>query len=251
MLLITVNGIVIRERQCGENDKFIDIMTDKCGLMEVFVRGARKITSKNASSAQLFAYSKFCLSKRRDRYCIDSAEPIKIFYSIRQELDKLALASYFAEVISYASMLEENRYDEILRLLLNVFHYLSEGTREIKFLKSIFELRFMTEIGNMPNVLGCAECNMYSAEKMYFIIENGTMYCSSCFSQHKKCTAVSINDPVLHAIRHIVLADFNRLFNFRLPEISSDTLAYISENYLITHIGKTFKTLEFYKTVVK
>ena len=161
MLLITVNGIVIRERQCGENDKFIDIMTDKCGLIEVLVRGARKITNKNASAAQLYSFSKFCLSKRRDRYYIDSAEPIKNFYAIRQELDKLALASYFAEVISYASMPEENRYDDILRLLLNVFYYLSEGTRETKLLKSIFELRFMTEIGNMPNVLGCAECNIY------------------------------------------------------------------------------------------
>ena len=49
-------GIVLKERIVGEQDKFIDILTKEHGLMEISVKGARKINGKSGSSAQLFAY---------------------------------------------------------------------------------------------------------------------------------------------------------------------------------------------------
>ncbi len=250
MPMTLVSGIVIRERQSGDNDKFLDILTDKLGLIEVIARGVKKITCKYASSSQLFAYSKFCLNKRNERYYIDSAEPVKIFYPIREDLARLSLASYFSEVISYAVLPDESRNEEVLRLFLNVLHYLSEGTRDTQLLKSIFELRFMSDIGHMPGVVGCADCGTYLTDQMYFRIENGSLYCSDCFSEHGRMNAVCINVSVINAIRHIVLVDMKKLFSFRLSEESMNALGYISETYLISHLGRNFRTLDFYKTII-
>lgn len=250
MPMTFVSGIVIRERQSGDNDKFLDILTDKCGLIEVVAKGVRKMTCKFASASQLFAYSKFCLNKRNERYYIDSAEPIKIFYPIREDLARLSLASYFSEVISYAVLPDESRNEEILRLFLNVLHFISEGTRPVGLLKSIFELRFMSDTGHMPGVVGCTDCGNYMTEKMYFRVANGALYCSDCFPAHTGIDAVCITEPVLNAIRHIVLSDMKKLFNFRLSDEGMNVLGYISENYLISHLGRNFRTLDFYKTVI-
>ena len=92
-MLITTYGIVIRERNVGENDKFIDVLTSDLGVIELSAKGVKKITSKSFSSAQLFAYSKFCLNKKNDRYYINSAEPVRIFYDIRLDVENFALAS--------------------------------------------------------------------------------------------------------------------------------------------------------------
>lgn len=249
-MLTSVSGLVIRERQSGDNDKFLDILTETDGVVEVMARGVKKYSCPFAAASQLYAYSRFCLVRKRDRYYIDSAEPIKIFYSVREELERFSLVSYFSEVISYCQFPDRENSRDILRLFLNILHYLTEGTRDAELLKSIFELRLMSETGHMPDVVGCSDCRTYQTEKMYFVIGSGALYCENCFADHRKQDAVCISAPVLHAIRHIVLTDFTRLFNFKLTGDSMSVLSYISENYLLHHLGRSrFKTLDFYNSL--
>ena len=155
--MIITEGIVIKERSVGEQDKFIDILTKEYGVVEAAVKGARKINGKSGSSTQLFAYSRFCLQLRKERYYLNSAEPICIFYNLRTGLKKLSLASYFAEVVNY-SIERQNDNGEILRLMLNTLHYLENDLRPLDFLKSLFEIRLCTEIGIMPDIICCCEC---------------------------------------------------------------------------------------------
>ena len=44
--MIITEGIVIKERSVGEQDKFIDILTKEYGVVEAAVKGARKINGK-------------------------------------------------------------------------------------------------------------------------------------------------------------------------------------------------------------
>lgn len=245
--MIIIEGIVLKERPVGEQDKFIDILTKEKGVIELSVKGGRKINGKSASSTQLFAYSRFCYDKRGDRLYLNSAEPIHIFYDLRSSLSGLYLASYFAEVLRYC-ISERTDSGNVMRLLLNTLHYLEKGTRSEQLLKSIFELRLMSEIGYMPDVIACRECGVFEPEELYFSVSDGGFCCSECFSgdavdRHK------MRLPVLSAIRHIVLADFDRLFNFRLSEDSCDKLAAFSEAYIVTHLERSFKTLDFYRSL--
>ena len=71
-MLITTEGIVIRERAVGDNDKYIDILTKDYGIVEAMARGVKKINGKNSSTTQMFSYSKFCLSKSKNNYILNS-----------------------------------------------------------------------------------------------------------------------------------------------------------------------------------
>ena len=132
-MLTTVTGIVIRERSVGEQDKFIDLLTAEHGVLEVSVRGAKKITSRHGAASQLYAYGQYCLDSRRDRYSLNSAQVNRIFYDLRQDLTRLSLANYFSELIGFAVGAEHAKSD-ILRLLLNTLHYLEEGSRPVPLL---------------------------------------------------------------------------------------------------------------------
>ncbi|MDE6781658.1 MAG: DNA repair protein RecO, partial [Ruminococcus sp.] len=63
--MITIKGIVLKEKNVGEHGKFIDVLTAENGVIELTVKGARKINSQFLSSTQLFAYSQFCYSESR------------------------------------------------------------------------------------------------------------------------------------------------------------------------------------------
>lgn len=246
--MITAEGIVLKERSVGEQDKFIDILTKESGVLEVSVKGARKINGKSGSSTQLFAYSRFCMNKRGERFYLNSAEPIHIFYDLRSSLTRLSLASYFAEVLRFCTV-PEARNNDILRLFLNTLHFLEKGLREEKLLKVVFELRLMSEIGYMPDIVACRGCGLYEPEELFFCIDDGGFYCAECFGGSEDNNYLKMKLPVLNAVRHIVLADFDRLFNFRASEKTMQTLAAAAESYLISHLERSFRTLDFYKSL--
>ena len=247
--MIISEGIVIRERPVGEQDKFVDILTKESGVVEASVKGGRKLAGKAGSSTQLFAYSRFCFDMRGERLYLNSAEPIHIFYDLRNSLTKLSLASYFAEVLNYC-IRPEAQSGDILRLFLNTLHYLENGSRDEALLKALFELRLMSDIGYMPDIVMCRGCGQFEPEELFFRISDGSFLCSDCYDSEEPDDNYKIKLPVLHSIRHIVLTDFDRLFNFRASENTLTVLGEIAEKYLIHHLERSFRTLEFYKSLL-
>ena len=140
-------GLVLAERSAGEQGKFIDVLTEHNTVQEIYVRGAKKNSSAGLSATQLFSYATFSVQKRRNQWYLDSAEPIRIFYRLRESLSRLSLAMYFGELIRLSvrehQTPEENCF--VMRLMLNTLHYLESGQRSEALLKPIFELRLFTK----------------------------------------------------------------------------------------------------------
>ena len=247
--MTTVEGIVLKERSVGEQDKFIDILTKESGVIEVSVKGAKKINGKSGSSTQLLAYSRFCIDKRGNYMYLNSAEPIHIFYGLRNSLTKISLASYFAEVMR-SCIKPEAQNGDIMRLMLNCMHYLETGQRDEKFLKAVFELRLMSDIGYMPDVVACRSCGMFEPEELYFCIRDGGFFCADCFENGTASDYLKVKLPVLSAVRHIVLTDLGRIFNFRVSEGTQEKLSALAESYLLNHLERSFGTLDFYKSIL-
>lgn len=248
-MLTTVTGIVIRERSVGEQDKFIDLLTAEHGVLEVSVRGAKKITSRHGAASQLYAYGQYCLDSRRDRYYLNSAQVNRIFYDLRQDLTRLSLANYFSELIGFAVGAEHENSD-ILRLLLNTLHYLEEGSRPVPLLKALFELRFLTELGMMPDIVCCDVCGEYAPSQLIFRLQAGNFVCSPCAGElAPDREQMPVSGSVLQAVRHIVLSDFDRLFHFRLSDPAQSALSILAERYTILHLERQFRTLDFYKSL--
>jgi DNA repair protein RecO (recombination protein O) len=139
MDLMSVKGIVIRQTLWGEQGKFVDIFTEN-GIKTI--RTSTKI--KNASVTEMLAYSEFILQPSKDCFYIKEADPIRMFYGLRSDLDKLNLAYYFAKIV------RESGESETIRLLLNSLHLLEKSNKPLPLLRSIFQIRLLTEIGYTP-----------------------------------------------------------------------------------------------------
>ena len=157
------------------------------GVIEVSVKGARKINGKSGSSTQLLAYSRFCIDKRGSYLYLNSAEPIHIFYGLRESLSKISLASYFAEVMRFCIKPEAQNKD-IMRLMLNCLYYLEKEERSESFLKAVFELRLMSEIGYMPDIVACRSCGVFEPQELFFCISDGGFFCADCFERTAQTT---------------------------------------------------------------
>lgn len=248
--MTTLKALIISEKNRGENSKSITLLTAEKGVIDVFVRGGRK-SAKTSSGTQLFSYSEICLEEKRNsrgitEYFLNSCQSIRIFYNIRLDAKKTALAAYFAELLLY-SRVEGSGCGEVMRLALNTFYFLNEGKKDLELLKSVFEFRLLCEIGIMPDLIGCHNCLKYEDDKMYFSFKEHNLTCSDCFHDDLEC--IIMDKTLLYIVRFIALTEFERLFSFKISEKYQLKLTEFTENYVGYNFKRNFPALEFYKII--
>ena len=241
------DGLILKEQNIGEKDKLVTVLTRHNGLVRAYVRGAKSVKNRKNSTTRMFSYSKHTLYKTKDTYLIDEAEPIELFFELRSDLEKLSLAQYFSELV-LTLVQEDEPAEEYLRLILNSLHFLAKGKMPIEQVKAITELRIMCIAGFMPNLIACDRCGEYETETMYFDVEDGLLYCENCVPSDM---IFQLDIGLIKALRHIAFSDFEKIYSFKMEEYALPDLSYITEKYLLSKLQRNFKTLEFYKEIVK
>lgn len=240
---LTTDALIIRENNTvGESDRFVTALTRDLGVIRASVRGARQIKNRNGSATQLLCYSRLSLYKGREKYIVDDAEPLQVFFEVRGDLVKLALAQYFCELAGVLAPSEESAEEE-LRLLLNALHYLSEGTRPTGLIKAVTELRLLCKAGYMPAVAQCPQCGNEDCTR--FSPLRGEVTCE----QHGGGDTLALTAGSLAALRHIVYAPFEKCFAFSLPETDTAVLSQAAERFLLAQLNRGFNTLDFYHSL--
>ena len=241
------DGLILKEQNIGEKDKLVTVLTRHNGLVRAFVRGAKSVKNRKNSSTGMFCYSKLSLYKTKDTYIIDEAEPIELFFPLRSDLEKLALAQYFSELV-LTLVQEDEPAEEYLRLILNSLHFLAKDKMPNEQVKAITELRIMCIAGFMPNLIACDRCGEYETETMYFDVEDGLLYCENCVPSDM---IFQLDIGLIKALRHIAFSDFEKIYSFKMEEYALPDLSYVTEKYLLSKLQRNFKTLEFYKDIIK
>lgn len=244
-------AVVIGTRPIDEEDRLLTLLSKDYGVISAYAKGANRMKSRLAPTTELLCYSTFQLFKSKERYTVDEADSLNQFFGLRRDIEKLSLATYFAELTATIAPQREGA-DTFLRLLLNTLHLLEKGLRTPAFLKPVFELRALTLAGYMPNLVACSECACYESAAMYFLVESGELLCGDCLQkQHNKpVKQIALSVGVLAAMRHIIYAPPERLFSFELPPERLCQLGGITERYLLHQTEKNYATLDFYKSML-
>ncbi len=248
---IRTRGIVIRETDSGEKDKYITILTDSLGTVEAFVKGARSKSSQLSAPTSLFCYSSFELFYNKSKYTVNGADIITVFYDMRYDLTRLSVASYFCQVLCELRP-EGDNLNDILKLTLNCMHLLSNTNKDDKIIKSVFELKTMALSGFEPNLVACSCCGEFD-KIMRFYINDGEIICDDCAkstqSEASEVGYAKLTPAVLAAMRHIIYSEPAKVFSFTLDNDNLKLLGEVCESYLVWQTERNYKSLEFLKSI--
>lgn len=243
--ILNTDVIVLSRTETGDSGFYLKALSPDLGLIDINARGVKKQGAKNSPASQLFACSRMSLSLSKGRYYIDSSTVTKVFYPLRLDIRLFSLASYFAQAIIGLTT-ENQTARDIYRLLANSLYMLSERGSDPEFIRFIFQMRFMGDIGFLPGLLGCDVC--YETHPvMYFSIETGRLFCREHIPADMPLREVSAS--MVEALRYVCLSPIEKVFNFKLSDRARDALAALSEDYLIYHTERKFDTLDFYKNM--
>lgn len=253
---ITCDGVIIRETAYGESDKIVTFLTAEYGRISVMAKGVKTITSKNSHAVQLFCYSTFEMTEKNGRYTLKTGTAKDTFYAVRDNIERFALASYFADIASTVCT-ENNDEREMLRLILNSFYAMSHFSEvPLWKIKTAFEIKCMDINGMAPDFSACCDCGKSvsaCADKqgmLLFSIGDGAVLCDVCKNNHEENSCLPISCDTVAIIDFISSAEQADMLKFSVAdEASVKELCLASEKYLSYHTARRYDTLSFYKTV--
>lgn len=242
---LTTRALVLREVKFKEADKMLTVLTECDGKLSVRARGAMRKSCTYASAAQLLTFSEMTLFGNRGRWSLDEAQVIERFDGLSQDIELLALGSYFAQLLELLSD-EDSPGSAILSLGLNALYALSKGLHSPAHIKAVFELRLMCLSGYEPVLEGCAVCGEVDITNAVLDLTEGTISCAGCRTGGG--TAALCADS-LAAMRYVTGAESRRVFSFSLTGEAALRFEAACEKYLLTQLDCGFSALDYYKEI--
>ena len=240
---LVTKGIVLRATATKEADYILNILTDSLGRIAVVARGVRRKGSRIAAGSELLAFSELVLYQRGNWYYLDEASTISLFDGIRQDIELLSLASYFAEMTECVTA-EDEPVPEILSLLLNSLYALDTLQKPQSIVKAAFELKLLALSGYEPLLDGCT----HNPKEPVFDAQQGVLLCKEC-ADHGGGGLLPLDAGSFAAMRHVLFSEPKRMLSFSLSGETEKRFAAACEVFAQVQLDRRFKTLDFYKSM--
>ena len=245
-MFFTTKGLVIHTADWREGDRILTVMTEDRGKLSMKAPGVRRKNSKLGPAGQLFAYGNMTVYENGGHHTLQDFESLEQFYKLSADLDALALASYFCELLSTEGE-EDLPAPGMLRLALNSLYALANHLFPDRQIKACFELRFLAITGYEPDLWRCAACGAQPEDPLV-ALEQGRLYCADCRAAARGKT-MRLNRAALQAARYVLRCDLKKLFSFRVEDADLRLLGDFAEAYLLTRLERGFRTLDFYHSL--
>ncbi len=246
MEFLKTDGVVLRRTSVGDNDVILTIFTAEKGVLQASAHGVKSLKSRLAAGCALFTHGEFVLASGKSMYRVRSCEPKECFYNLATNIERLAFATYIADLTGYS--VKENLADRrLLSLLLNTFYLLANSQRELRTVKCVYELKLLSYIGFAPDLSGCVRCGDV-VHVDYLSPTAGGLLCGDCRSVQDR--AKPLSEACLIAMRYILYSEDKRAFAFRTGTAVTEELENHIETFVREYVDRDFYSLTYLNMII-
>ena len=183
MAFYNTQAIILTSQNYGEADRILTLLSYERGRMRCITKGSRRPRNRFAALAQPLNLIEAQLSGSTGLENLTQAQLVKNYRIIREDLDKLAYASYLLELFDKAT---EGASDaaEVFLLLMTALEML-QYSEDLRMVCLYIELKLLAAIGFFPHIKICVKCQLPidKNEPLGYNIVEGGVCCSKCFTQ--------------------------------------------------------------------
>jgi DNA repair protein RecO (recombination protein O) len=262
-MLYTIEGIVIRSLDYGENNKIITLYTRETGKAAVMVRGAKKTQSRHMAITQLFTIGlyTFYLSRTGTMGTLNSGELIESHHALRSDLHMAAYASYLAELTDRL-VADDSAYPYLFDQLAAAFHSLEEG-KDARIIANVYELKMLEIAGYTPVFYECVTCGSradagHAPDASVSISDTirgsisatrGGWLCPRCHEQDRQ--AIPVSARTLQLLRLLQSVDLCKLGSIHVKEERIGQIRSVIRLFYDTYLDVNWKSRRFLEQMEK
>jgi len=215
MASLTLNGIVLRYANYRDNDRILTILTREQGTVSAAARGCRKPGSQLLACAEIFTYGEFVIFEGRGRCSVDSCDVRERFYSLREDVERLAAGAYML-ALTEACTPKGQQNAEIFDLLYYALSYVAYGKQNPADVALCFLVRCLKILGYTPRLTSCACCDedLRSLPRLGFDPCSGGAVCGACMGAE----SIPVSPISMEAVRRMLLLTNQDMEKVILPQ---------------------------------
>ena len=248
MPLYQTTAIVLRSTPYGESDRIVTLYTLDFGKMKGIAKGAKRSRKRFANTLEIGSYIQvaFFEKETQDLVRLDHSELIRPFGSLREDITKLAWASYFIELVNELTA-ERIKNKALFKLLVFFLNLIDQGMLEEE-IQRVFEVRLLSLLGYQPHLDHCTRCQKFlSDEKFFFGIREGGVLCPSCAAHLPGLVPISLGTVKTLLLAQSLPLEKVRRLSFS-PQSSKESRAVLSV-FLREYLGKELKSKKFLEQI--
>ncbi len=251
-MVITTEGIVLRQRKIANNRRMIVLFTRQYGKISAGTSINEKSRSKAALALRPFTYADYDIFRGRESYSINSAMVRKSYYSIGEEIDRFMAASSFIEYLDKV-LGEGEPMPKLFDLALEFLESVSVSRSSVDTLLYAFIVKSLRILGVAPEMTCCVDCgkSLDKIKARSFSVSSGGIVCEDCAKQEKTTPDSLIYSPSFDIIAVYGYFDSKPLRTFQKVDLKEgvssevrDILAEYTDRYLGVDVLRNSKGLE-------
>ncbi len=244
-MYLETDAIVLGRRKITESDVSLVLFTRKAGKIQAIANGARNPRSRLMSVAHPFVYGEFTFSKGKDTWRLNQAQITDSHYVLRENMNRLALASYLLE-LTEAVIQENQTNNRLFDLLLESLSLIKTLENGYNRFRAAFELKVFMLSGIRPRLDACViGGEPYTGGDWFFSAAEGGLVCPDCSEEVETAEADAV---LIRLLRFLSEAPLDTIINTRISRSLLEKTLWLNRQYIRAHLTeKTFKSLELLK----
>ncbi len=242
-MIVTTEGIVLRNHDYRETSKIASFYTRDQGKVQGVLKGIRKDPRKFGSHIDKFTVNDIVFYKysKSDLHLISQCDLKQFFFPIRKEYKRNLAANYITELVDVI-MPSEHPNDGVYALMLEALNSL-ESVQDISKLIHTFQIKILALSGFSPHIDSCVKCNKIISGKVRFSLKSGGLICPSCPTRESSFTLIS--KGTIASMLYIEKNPWEQSLKLGLTKTVRAELKFILNHFLLYHLEKRIKTEKF------
>ena len=179
-----VEAIVLDTKNFGDANKVVTLFTKEYGKIEANAYGCRRSRSPIAGAMQMFNHISAQLSRGSQVDTIREADILNFYDALTKDLERLAYASLFFEIVNRMTFPNEQSL-ETFYLLKKSLPVLSKRNPKVATL--IGACQFMETTGEQLNFSRCVRCGVELELDAAISLTDGGAVCMNCVDYVEDC----------------------------------------------------------------
>ncbi len=248
MPLYKTPAIILHTLTYGESDQIVTFYTLDFGKVKGIAKGAKRSRKRFGARLEIASYVKVTFFEKETSSLVrlSNCDLIRPFEGLREDIKKLAWASYFIELVNEMTA-EKIQNKALFRLLVAFLMFINKGLLKEE-IQRIFEIRFLSCLGYLPQLDHCTHCQKrLSGERFFFSPRKGGAICCACAASLSGLIPVSLGTIKTLLLAHTLPLEKVSRISFS-PQSLKESQAILF-SFLQQYLGKELKSRKFLEQI--
>ncbi|XVG96629.1 DNA repair protein RecO [Eubacteriales bacterium KG125] len=236
-MLLNTEGIVLRQTNAPGGVVMLSLFTKKYGKISVGARTGYGGKQRSKLAISPFTLGDYKIFGNRGYYNLDSADVVRSYFGIGEDIEKYAAASLVLEITNRL-LVEQDPAPDVFTLLKQFLEMMESRKKSPETLVLAYEIKLLKKLGYFPILDQCVECGTHD-HLNFFSVSQGGAICTGCGENKPNSLIYDTEFGIIENIKYFEKTRFRDFQKIALKQKDAGKLQQIIRDYLAYHLEVT------------